>query len=51
MQRIFIVSLIFALLLSKSKKKRFSKFINFVEQETIKKKVQQKVNTNKRVKI
>jgi len=38
-------------LLTKSKKERFFKFINFAKKETIKKKAQQKINTNKIAKI
>ncbi len=51
MQHIFIVFLIFTLLLLKLKKKRSFKFINFIEQKKIRKKVQQKVNINKKIRI
>ncbi len=51
MQRVSIVSLISAFLLSKSKKRYFFKFIDSVEQETVRKKAQQKINTNKKVRM
>ena len=51
MQRIFIASLTSIILLLTSKKERSFKFINFAKKETIKKKAQRKINTNKRVKM
>jgi len=50
MQHIFIIFLTLIILLSKSKKECSSKFINFAKKLKIKKKVQQKINTNKRIK-
>jgi len=38
-------------LLLKLKKKRSFKFINFVKQKTIRKKIQQKANANKRARM
>lgn len=51
MQRISIASLTSIILLSKLKKKRSLKFIDFAKKEIVRKKIQEKINTNKRVKM